>query len=356
MAAPDWRTTARPLLASILSIAIGLFLVGVIIGLAGRDPILAFVALLRGAAFGGRNVELTFLNAIPLVFTGLSVAIAFRAGLFNIGAEGQVMVGGIAATAIGAFFAAGPVFTPLASLLGSVVAGIVWAFPAAWLRGRRRVHEVITTLMLTYIALYLTTYMRRYPLFDPKSTSQSSITVPMDARLPSLDLLGWHFGRVHVGLLIAVAASIATWFFLSRTVWGFEIRAVGGSATASAAAGIDDGRTIMIALCSGGGLAGLGGGVQLLGLYHRISTDSFVGLGFTGFFIALVARNNPIAVLPSALFFGALQSGGLNMQFAADVPINVVALAQGVIILVLATPAASALVDKALRRKGLERA
>jgi general nucleoside transport system permease protein len=350
----SWRSTGRALVVSISSVAIGLVLVGGIVGLAGHNPLTAFTAMVRGATYGSRNIELTFLNAIPLVFTGLSVAVAFRAGLFNIGAEGQVMIGGIAAAAISTSVAAGSFFTPLIALFGSAVAGIAWALPAAWLKGRRQVHEVITTLMLSYIALYLTTYARRYPLFDPKSTSQSSVTIPPDAQLPTLDLLGSHLGRLHAGLLIAIAASIITWFFLYRTVWGFEIRAVGSSPAASSAAGIDDGRTFMTALCAGGGLAGLGGGVQLLGLYHRISTDSFIGLGFAGFFIALVARNNPLAVLPSALFFGALQAGGLNMQFAADLPINVVALAQGVIILVLATPVVGSLLDKLQRYKGTQ--
>jgi simple sugar transport system permease protein len=199
--------------------------------------------------------------------------------------------------------------------------------------------------MLSYIALHLTTFMRRYPLFDAKSTSQSSLTIPPNARLPGFEALsapfGWDLGRLNIGVLIAIAASIATWFFLYRTTWGFEIRAVGSSAPASAAAGIDGGRTMIVALCVGGALAGLGGAVQLLGLYYRISTDSFVGLGFAGFFIALVARNNPLAVLPAALFFGALSAGGLNMQFSANVPIDVVQLAQGLIILVLATPAIS---------------
>lgn len=344
------QTTA----VSVVSVAIGLVLAGAIVWLAGRDPLLAFLALVRGSALGSHNIELTILNAIPLVFSGLSIAVAFRAGLFNIGAEGQVMMGGIAATAIGASLAAGRFWTPLFALLGSVAAGALWAFPAAWLRGRRGVHEVITTLMLSYIALYFTTFVRRYPLFDPKSTSQSSITIPPEARLPTIDVLlpeGWKFGHVHIGILIAIMTSLGTWFFLQRTVWGFEIRSVGSSVTASSAAGIDVGRTMMIALCMGGALAGLGGGVQLLGLYHRISTDSFIGLGFAGFFIALVARNNPLGVIPAALFFGALRAGGLNMQFAANVPINVVQLAEGLIILVLAIPAVTILFTWAKARK-----
>jgi ABC-type uncharacterized transport system permease subunit len=345
MAQANVRLTLQSIAVSVASVFLGLLIAGAIIAAAGRDPWAAFVALLRGSVVGRGNIELTILNAIPLVFTGLSVAVAFRAGLFNIGAEGQVMVGGIAATAIGIHFAGGPLWTPLVALVGGAVAGAIWAFPAGWLRGRRGVHEVITTLMLSYIALHLTTFMRRYPLFDPKSTSQSSITVPSDARLPGLDALftGSNLGRLNIGILIAIAASIASWFFLYRTTWGFEIRAVGSNAVASAAAGIDGGKTMILALCVGGALAGLGGAVQLLGLYHRISTDSFVGLGFAGFFIALVARNNPLAVIPAALFFGALSAGGLNMQFSANVPINVVQLVQGLIILVLATPVISAL-------------
>lgn len=189
MAQANMRLTLQSIGVSVASVFLGLLIAGAIIAATGRDPWAAFVALLRGSVVGRGNVELTILNAIPLVFTGLSVAVAFRAGLFNIGAEGQVMVGGIAATAIGIHFAGGPFWTPLVALLGGAAAGAIWAFPAGWLRGRRGVHEVITTLMLSYIALHLTTFMRRYPLFDPKSTSQSSITVPSDARLPGLDAL-----------------------------------------------------------------------------------------------------------------------------------------------------------------------
>ena len=189
MAQANVRLTLQSIGVSVASVFLGLLIAGAIIAATGRDPWAAFVALLRGSIVGRGNIELTILNAIPLVFTGLSVAVAFRAGLFNIGAEGQVMVGGIAATAIGIHFAGGPLWTPLVALLGGAAAGAIWAFPAGWLRGRRGVHEVITTLMLSYIALHLTTFMRRYPLFDPKSTSQSSITVPSDARLPGLDVL-----------------------------------------------------------------------------------------------------------------------------------------------------------------------
>lgn len=348
------RAVLQTVGVSVASIVIGLVIAGAIVAAAGRDPWAAFIALVRGSVVGGTNIELTILNAIPLVFTGLSVAVAFRAGMFNIGAEGQVMIGGITAAAVGIHFGGGQFWTLLASLASGTITGALWAFPAGWLRGRRGVHEVITTLMLSYIALHLTTFTRRYPLFDPKSTSQSSLTIPQDARLPSFGALfphiGWGIGQIHVGALIAIVATVATWFFLYRTVWGYEIRAVGSNPSAAAAGGIDGGRTMIVALCVGGALAGLGGAVQLLGLYYRISTDSFVGLGFAGFFIALVARNNPIAVVPSALFFGALNAGGLNMQFGANVPIDVVQLAQGLIILVLATPAMAA-VFAVLRRK-----
>lgn len=342
---PAFRAAATP----VLSVVIGLLLSGLIIWLAGGDPVAAFRALIEGAFVGRRSIELTILNAIPLMFTGLSVVIAFRAGLFNIGAEGQLMVGGVAAAALGAKLALGSILTPISALAGATAAGVLWAWPAAWLKGRRGIHEVITTLMLTYIAFHFTAYCRRYPLFDPASTSQSSITVPPEARLPRFgalfEIVGLPEGRLHLGLLIALAACVLCWIFLYRTVWGYEIRAVEDSAQAAAAAGIDGGRTLMIALCAGGALAGLGGGVQLLGLYYRISTDSFVGLGFAGFFIALLARNNPLAVIPAALFFGALRAGALNMQFEANIPINMADLTQGLIILVLATPMASRLLS-----------
>lgn len=341
---------ANPILSAIraatvplVSVLLGLAVASIVIALTGRSVEAALVALFRGALVGRNNIELTILNAIPLVFTGLSIAIAFRAGLFNIGAEGQVMVGGIVATWLGATLALGPVWTPLASLAGSAAAGAAWAYPAAWLKVRRGAHEVITTLMLSYIAFYLTTYARRYPLFDKSSTTQSSISVLPEARLPLLNqlapFLDWERTRLHAGLFLAILAVAAGWVFLYRTVWGYEIRAIGSNPAAAAANGIGVQRTIVVTLCVAGAVAGLGGGVQLLGLYHKISTDSFIGLGFAGFFIALMARSEPLAVIPAALFFGALRAGGLNMQFAADVPFNLVELLQGLVIMIMATPA-----------------
>ncbi len=334
--------SSRTVLIQLISIVFGLVVGAIVIQLSGRDVLQAYSSLFKGAFIGKTNLELTLLNATPLVFTGLSIALGFRAGLFNIGAEGQVIMGGIAATWIGATVQAGPILTPLFALAGSAAAGFLWALPAAWWRAKRGVSEVITTLMLSYIALHFMALARKRLLHDPMSTTDSSVTIGENAKLLLMNevfpFLNLGFTRVHIGVFIAIAAAIVIWVFLYRTVWGFEIRIIGDNPSAASATGISVPRTIINCLTIAGLLAGIGGGVQLLGLYHRISTDSLIGLGFTGFFIALLARNQPLAVIPAAIFFGAIRAGALNMQFEAGVPINLTELLQGVLILFIAVP------------------
>jgi general nucleoside transport system permease protein len=329
-------------------IILGLLISSIVIFLSGKDVIAAYKALYEGAFVGRTNIELTILNAIPLIFTGLSIAVCFRAGLFNIGAEGQVLLGGIAATWIGYSVKLGPTLTPILALLASILAGVVWALPSAIWRAKKGVSEVITTLMFSYIALHFMSYARKHLLFDPTSTTMSSVTVNEDAKLILLDkvfpFLNIGTTRIHLGIIIAIITAIIIWLFLYKSVWGFELRAVGENSSAASANGISVPGNLIMAMCIGGAIAGLGGGVQLLGLYHRISTDSFIGLGFSGFFIALLAKNQPFGVIPAAIFFGAIRAGALNMQFAANVPINLTELLQGVLILIIAIPYLSELV------------
>lgn len=332
----------RTLLLQVISIIFGLLVGAIAIKLSGRSVVDAYTALYNGAFVGRTSLELTILNAIPLVFTGLSIALGFRAGLFNIGAEGQLILGGIAATWVGTTLNVGPVFTTALALMAAAAAGLIWAFPAAWLRAKKGAHEVITTLMLSYIALHLMNFVRKNWLYDPQSTTESSITVNENAKLVLINkvLPFFELGntRVHTGVLIAIGVVVVMWFFLYKTIWGFEVRIVGDNTSAASASGVSVSRTIILSLCLGGVLAGLGGGVQLLGLYHRISVDSFVGLGFTGFFIALLAQNQPLGMIPAAIFFGALRAGALNMQFQANVPMSLTEFLQGILILFIAVP------------------
>jgi len=347
---------AQGLAVPLVSFALALLLGGVLIWSTGGNPLAAYRALLLGALVGRSNLELTVLNATPLIFSGLAVALAFRGGLFNIGAEGQVMLGGIVGAWLGSALQLPPLVHIAVTLLAATLAGALWAFPPAIFKVRRGAHEVITTLMMSYVAFFLLAYVRKNILLDPVSTTYSSFTISPSATLPTLSAIlpFLHLGytRVHLGVLIAPLIAAIVWFLLTRTSYGYEIRAVGVNPDAAAGNGINVGRITILSLVVGGALAGLGGGVQLLGLYRRLSVDSFVGLGFAGIFVSLLAGNHPLGVIPAALLFGALQAGAFQMQLSANVPANLVDALQGIIIFVIAAPRLAHLILSRIRRRG----
>ena len=275
----------------------------------------------------------TLVRATPLVLTGLSVAVAFRAGVFNIGAEGQLLVGSAGAAAIGVAWGAslGALAIPIELGVGALV-GAAWAGIAAMLRARFRVLEVISTLMLNFIALYAVAYLVRGPLQEPLRIYPQSSPVALAARLPRLG----PDTRLHAGFLIALVAAGTLWWWMRSTSDGFRLRAVGANPDAARSAGeIDVEATTMRAFLISGALAGLAGAVELTGVTFALYENISPGYGYSGIAVALLAALDPLGVVASAFLFGALEAGGSAMQRDAGIPATVVSVAEALIILML---------------------
>jgi simple sugar transport system permease protein len=280
----------------------------------------------------------TLVAASPLVFTGLAVALGFRAGLFNIGGEGQVIAGGLAAGFVGfsVHGLSGFVAIPLA-LIAAFAAGAFWGFVPGLLKARTGAHEVITTIMLNYVAIFLTYYLLGTTLFQrPGRTDPISKVIDSGTSLPSLQFVNL---RVHAGVLLAVLIAFAVYFLLWRTTLGFEFRAVGANPDASRTAGIGVGRVIMLAMSLAGGLAGLAGANVILGVQYTVAPGFSSGLGFDGITVALLGRGNPAGVFAAALLFGGLRAGAVQMQAATSTPVDLVQVIEALVILFVAAPA-----------------
>lgn len=313
------------------SIILALLVVALIMIATGYNPIIAYSALIRGALMTPDQI---LWNATPLILTGLSVALAFKAGLFNIGAEGQLYMGSIVASIIGIYIFFPPVIHPIICILAGVFFGALWGLIAGLLKAYRGAHEVVTTMMLSYIAILLTEWLVTGPIKEPGSAYPQSPPLQPTALLPHL--LGSPF--LHAGIFVSIGCAIGVWFFLNRTVTGYEIRAVGKNLTAAEAAGINSKRMIVLALAMAGGLAGLAGVSEILGYYRRFIINWSGGLGFDGITVAVLGLNNPFGVIFAALFFGFLRAGALSMQTLAGVPVEMVNIIQGLVVLFIAAP------------------
>ncbi len=300
--------------------------------LAHVSPLVAFGALFDGA-FGTREeVAETLVQATNLLFPALGIAVAFRAGLFNIGAEGQLILGGFAAGWLGAqlplpWYLAIPMV-----LVAGALAGGVWGAIPGFLRARFGANEVIATLMLNVVAVLLATYLVNGPLALPGSGASETPSLPHAAQLPDLvadSRLTWAFP-------IALGLAFVLRWMLQRTVFGYELRAAGDAPEAAKRAGIDLRRTAFVAMALSGAIAGLGGATIVAGELHRFNTGLSPGYGFIAIAVALVGNLDPLWIIVASLAFGVLQSGGIAMQAEAGVPRDVVALVTGLVIIALA--------------------
>lgn len=341
----------RPLLALLVAFLLG----AVVIAVAQKSitaPFQAYAALLNGAFGSGGNTANTLARTMPLLLTGASVAVALAAGLFNIGAEGQMTVGALAAAMVGATLASATVPAPLLiliALLAGMAAGAAWGFLPAYLRVKRGAHEVITAILLNYVAQNTTRYLATVPLKDP--SGQVPATPLVGATLPLLapsqpDVV------LHAGIFIALAVVAIVALALRRTVWGYETRAVGEGAGAAEAAGIAVGRARITAMMLAGALAGLAGSLVVMGRlpFGRFPADFYgLGYGFDGLAVALLAGGSLWWTLPSALLFGAMGTGAEQMEFDANTPKQIVAVVQAILIVAVA-----ARFVRKQRRKGAE--
>lgn len=328
----EWMRGVVRIVAALLTAFVLTFAV---IWLAHGSPAAAMSALVSGAFGSPYAIGNTLNKMTPLLLTGLGVAIAFRARLWNIGGEGQFLVGALAASALGAYGLKGlpaPVLIPLL-LLGGAAAGAVWAGLAGGMRVWRGVPEVISTIMLNFIAAQLVSYLvgNHGPMQEADKAQPASAALPVNATLPIL----WPGTSLHAGLIVALLAVIVVAVFLYGTPGGFALRAVGANPEAARVAGIEVGRTQIVTMLWSGALCGLAGAVELSGLIGTVYENYAPGYGFTAVAVALLGRLNPYGIVASALFFGALVAGSGSMERSAGVSSVLVYVLQAGTLLVL---------------------
>jgi len=328
--AQPWRDWLVQFGMALLAVALALLVGAVIILLMGESPVAAYRAILYGAFGNINNLSETVVKAAPLVLAGAGLAIAYRANMWNIGAEGQIYVGGMAAICVGLYLGDLPavIVLPLAALAG-FIGGALWAGIAGILKVRLGIDEVINTIMLNYIAALGVNWLIHGPLKDPAAGFPRTAMIPINAQLPILIPRT----RLHLGVVMAIVLAVLLQWILWRTSLGYRIRAVGQNKTAARYGGINVGRTMMIAMLISGGMAGLAGMNQTNGLHFRMLQDISGGIGFTAIAVALLAGNQPIATLLSGFILAALDVGANAMQIRAHVPIEVVKIIQGLVIL-----------------------
>ena len=338
MSATETAETAVPaapagrgeIVSSVLAVVLALGVGAALILAYGASPLTAYAALLDGA-FGSLNsVAETLLRAIPLTFTGLAVAIAFRGGAFNIGAEGQLFLGATAATFVGLNLPGlpAPLLIP-AMILTAAVIGALWSALAGVLKLRFGANELITTIMLNYIAILIVSWLLRGPMQEAAGYLPQTERLAANARFPAL-LAGT---RLHFGFLLAVATVLLAHVALWRTSWGFKLRAVGLNARAALNAGINTTAITLSAFVISGALAGIAGYMEVVGVQRRMIENLSPGFGYTGIIVALLGQTNPIGVFAAAILFAALQVGGSTMQTASGVPSTLTTIIQGLVVL-----------------------
>ena len=322
-----------PLIATLGALLVG----AIMLLLLGANPIQGYAALVEGA-FGSPNALAdTAVKATPLLLVGLGICIAFRSGVINIGGEGQMILGGLTATAFGLAFPdlPGVVFIPLA-LLSGFIAGGVWGGIPGYLKARFNVNEILSTIMMNAIAVQIMNMLLRGPMID--TTQKGAARIPQTARLPAAyDLPRLVPTRLHLGFLIAIVLAFVVYFFLWRTTTGYRIRAVGLNPYASRYSGIQVNRYIVLSLLLSGAFSGLAGAVQVYGVSHSMFTDGtaagFTGsAGFNGIVAALFGQLHPIGTIPASFLFGALLVGANKMQRITQVPGALITALNGLVV------------------------
>jgi ABC-type uncharacterized transport system permease subunit len=322
----------RTLLWAVAAVMMGLAALWLGLEAAGFGAEAGLLSLWTGA-FGSWDAftSATLVRAVPLILIGLGIAIAFRAGALNIGAEGQFYAGAIAATWVGLHVAELPPFAAVTLVLAAAaIAGFAWVVVPVWLKVRYGVLEVISTLLLNFIALSLVSLMVQGPLQERAGIYPQSDAIAEAARLSVLP-----GSRLHAGLAIALVAALILWFVFAKTLWGFRLRAVGlGPQAAEVSGKIDSQRVAAVALLLSGAVAGMAGGVEISGVSYALFQNLSPGYGFTGIAVALLGGLHPVGVVVAGVLFGALQAGAGAMQRDAGVPAVAVNVVEGVIIIV----------------------
>jgi general nucleoside transport system permease protein len=323
---PSTWTYLAPLIGAAAGLLIGAFL----IMLSGANPFSAYRTMVLGAFGGYRQITETILRTTPLLFMGLGLTVAFRCRAWNIGGEGQFLMGTLAGGMVGIYFQHSlPAFLLIpAMLLGGIIGGSLWAGLAAMLKIKRGINEIITTLMLNYVAHYFIAYLARGPLKDPNSFLPQSIQLVGAARLPT-----FFDTRFHIGILIAVLLVPLVYILIWKTPLGFRLRAVGSNEKVARFAGMNVPLGIAFALIFSGAMAGLSGIVEMSAVQPRLRVGISGNYGFTGIMVALLGRLHPVGVLIAAFFFAALTIGAQSMHAVYGLPIALAQVIHALVVL-----------------------
>jgi simple sugar transport system permease protein len=332
-------TMLVPILAVLTAMIVGAF----VILMAGGNPFYAYLGLFQGAFGSAKAWSETAVWASPYIFAGLAVALAFKGGLFNIGAEGQLALGAVVAAWVGyalpdmlGISLPAIIHLPLAIGLG-ILAGALWgAIPGA-LKAYTGGHEVINTIMMNYIALNMVSFLLNGPMKDPNPQNVSARTpaIAESARIPAI----FEGFRIHWGFVLALVVAALVWWLLWKTTLGFEIRTVGLNPDAAKYAGINVKRTIILTMALSGALAGLAGVIEVTGLNYRHELGFSVGYGFDAIAIALLGKTHPFGVVLGAILFAGMRNGATRMQFLTQIPVDVISVIQALILLFVAADA-----------------
>lgn len=327
---------AIPLLAILTSLIIG----ALVIIITAENPLVGlqkvgtgYWGIIDGALFRRNGITNTLVATTPLILTGLAVAIPFQAGLFNIGAEGQFIIGAFVGTMAGIYLDLPPVIHTIVVMAAGFAGGAIWGFIPGFLRARLGAHEVINTIMLNFVGILFVNFAVRGPFKDPNPSSVQTLPIHESAEMLRIA------GRLHLGFFVALIAAGIAYYFLYRTTWGFSIRTTGQNPNAAEYAGIRPKSEYIKSMVIAGGLAGLAGVLEVQGL-TRVLTEGFAaGYGFDAIAVSLVALNNPLAIVPAAFIFGILRIGGDFLQIRAGLSIHIVSVLQALILLFVSAPA-----------------
>ncbi|MCL4259186.1 MAG: ABC transporter permease [Anaerolineales bacterium] len=337
------RSALDALLAPTLSIFTAMVLGGIIILSVGGNPFLAYYGLIQGSFGSAKALSETAVWATPYIFAGLAVALAFKGGLFNIGAEGQLAVGATTAALFGyalpewlGFNLPAIIHLPIVIIAGAI-AGTIWAAIVGYLKAYTGGHEVINTIMMNYIALNTISFLLNGPMKDPSPTNVISRTplVAESARLAPI----FSGLRVHWGFILALVVAFAVWWLLSKTTLGFEIKTVGLNPDAAKYAGVNVKRIIILTMALSGMLASLAGTVEVTGLNYRHELGFSLGYGFDAIAIALLGKSHPLGVVLASILFAAMRNGATRMQFLTQMPVDLISMLQALILLFVAADA-----------------
>ncbi|WP_299090198.1 ABC transporter permease [uncultured Metabacillus sp.] len=324
------------ILIPVIAVLLGLICGAIIMLVSGYNPIAGYSALWYGIFGESYYIGETIRQLTPYILTGLAVAFAFRTGLFNIGVEGQVIVGWLAAVWVGvAFELPAIIHLPLA-ILAAGLAGALWGFVPGLLKARFKVHEVIVTIMMNYIALHVTNALIRDVITDNDDKTEN-IFPTASLRSESFELFT-DYSRMHYGIFIALIAAFIMWFLLEKTTKGYELRAVGFNHHAAHYSGMNVNRNIILSMVISGAFAGVAGAMEGLGTFEYVSVKSgFTGIGFDGIAVALIGGNSALGIIFAAALFGGLKVGALNMPSEAGVPNELVEIVIALIIFFVAS-------------------